>query len=83
MLKVYGISTIGQLAKLPPESARRILGDSGMSLYRHANGIDNRKISLPGDARSISRETTLQKILAICAHYRLFCVISAKRLALN
>ncbi len=58
-LKTYGITSIGQLAKLTPESAKRILGDSGMYLYRHANGIDNRKIEPSGEAKSISRETTL------------------------
>jgi DNA polymerase IV len=59
ILKSYGINTIGQLAKLPPESARRILGESGFSLYKQANGIDNRKIESSGEAKSISRETTL------------------------
>jgi DNA polymerase-4 len=57
-LRSYGITTIGQLAKLSPESARSTLGVSGMALYRYANGIDNRKIEAPGGAKSISRETT-------------------------
>ncbi len=57
-LKTVGITTIGQFADLPAESARRILGASGMTLYRHANGIDNRKLESPGEAKSISRETT-------------------------
>ena len=57
--KTFGITTIGSLAKLPPESARAILGNSGFVLYRHAKGIDNRRIELSGEAKSISRETTL------------------------
>jgi DNA polymerase-4 len=57
-LKAFGITTIGQLAALPPESAKRILGVSGMVLYRHANGIDNRNLEPAGEAKSISRETT-------------------------
>ncbi len=57
-LKAVGITTIGQLAALPPNSARRLLGDSGMALYRHANGIDNRKVEVRGEVKSISRETT-------------------------
>lgn len=57
-LKAMGITTIGQLAAVPPESARRLLGDSGMALYRHANGIDNRRVEARGEVKSISRETT-------------------------
>jgi DNA polymerase-4 len=57
-LKAVGITTIGQLAELPPETARSILGASGMALYRHANGVDNRKLEASGEAKSISRETT-------------------------
>jgi len=57
-LKTLGITTIGQLAALPAETARRILGKSGMVLYRHANGIDNRKLEPSGETKSISRETT-------------------------
>lgn len=57
-LKDIGITTIGQLAAMPPESAKRLLGSSGMMLYRHANGVDNRKLEPSGEAKSISRETT-------------------------
>jgi DNA polymerase-4 len=57
-LKALGITTIGQLASLTPETARRILGASGMVLYRHANGIDNRKLETCDESKSISRETT-------------------------
>lgn len=57
-LKAIGITTIGQLAAMPSESAKRLLGSSGMVLYRHANGIDNRKVEPPDEAKSISRETT-------------------------
>jgi len=57
-LKSMGISTIGRLAALSPESAKNLLGSSGMVLYRHANGRDNRKVESLGEAKSISRETT-------------------------
>ena len=57
-LKSSGITTIGQLATLPPQAARQLLGASGMVLYRHANGIDNRKVEQRGEVKSISRETT-------------------------
>ncbi len=57
-LKAVGITTMGQLAALPPEAARRLLGSLGMVLYRHVNGVDNRKLEPLGEAKSISRETT-------------------------
>jgi DNA polymerase-4 len=56
-----GITTIGKLAALNPETAKRLLGESGITLYRQANGIDTRKIDIPDDAKSMSRETTLEQ----------------------
>ncbi len=58
ILKKMGITTIGQFADLPPDIVQRNLGRAGTVLHQHANGIDNRKIELPGEAKSISRETT-------------------------
>ncbi len=45
-----------------PLSALKIhFGASGEVLYRCASGIDDRKVKLPGAAKSISRETTFDK----------------------
>jgi len=60
-LKELGITTIGKLAQMPPASAKSLLGESGMVLYRHAHGIDNRKVGARGEAKSISRETTFSQ----------------------
>jgi DNA polymerase-4 len=57
-LKAMGIKTIGQLAGLPPEIIKNRFGSFGLMLHNCANGIDNRKIELRGQAKSISRETT-------------------------
>ena len=57
-LKSMAITTIGQLAALPLESVRRCFGTAGVMVHNYANGIDNRKVELPGEAKSISRETT-------------------------
>ena len=59
--KELGITTIGKLAHLPSSSAKSLLGASGMTLYRHAHGIDNRKVESRGEAKSISRETTFSQ----------------------
>jgi DNA polymerase-4 len=59
VLRDAGIKTIGQLAALPEPWIKSRLGSAGIMLHRYANGIDNRKIEEPGEAKSISHETTL------------------------
>ena len=58
VLKDMGITTIGQLAQLPLSLLKQNFGAMGEVLYRHANGIDDRKVQGPGRAKSIGRETT-------------------------
>lgn len=58
VLKTLGITTVGQLASLSPETAKSRFGAAGVMIHRYANGIDNRKVEPPGEAKSISRETT-------------------------
>ncbi len=57
-LESIGIKTIGQLAVLSPEALKIRLGTAGAMFQHYANGIDNRDVELPGEAKSISRETT-------------------------
>jgi DNA polymerase-4 len=61
LLKKFGITTIGQIAELPPSFMKENLGAYGETLHRHANGIDERKVKPHGPAKSISRETTLSQ----------------------
>jgi DNA polymerase-4 len=61
VLKRYGISTIGKLAKISPEALKSRFGAFGMTLHLFANGIDNRKVSPRGEAGSISREVTFSQ----------------------
>ncbi len=57
-LRELGITTIGQLAKMSPDSLKKYFGASGLILHRYANAIDDRKVEPPAEAKSISRETT-------------------------
>ena len=57
-LKGLGINTIGQLADLPLDTLKSRFGAYGETIHNHANGIDHRKVEPPGEAKSISRETT-------------------------
>jgi DNA polymerase-4 len=58
VLKRMGIDTIGKLAKIPPESLKRVLGSHGEHLRNMALGLDDSPVTAPGEAKSISRETT-------------------------
>jgi DNA polymerase-4 len=57
-LKVMGIRTIGQLATVPLETMKNRFGAVGLVIHNYANGVDNRDVEPPGEAKSISRETT-------------------------
>ncbi|GAI84337.1 unnamed protein product, partial [marine sediment metagenome] len=58
ILNRLGINTIGKLATIPSKTLKGYLGISGEVLYRYANGIDERTVEPPTEAKSISRETT-------------------------
>ena len=60
-LRGLGIKTIGELSNVPPDALKSHFGASGEALHRHANGIDSRKVAPPGEAKSISRETTFDR----------------------
>ena len=61
VLKDSGITTIGELSIMPLGVLKSHLGASGETLHRFANGIDDRKVEPPAEAKSISRETTFGK----------------------
>lgn len=57
-LQRMGISTIGQLRRLPIEVLRERFGSPGEQLWRLARGIDDRPVLPDHEAKSISHETT-------------------------
>ncbi len=57
-LKGMGIKTIGQLASLSTGVLKNRFGSFGLMIHRYANSVDDRQIEQPGQAKSISRETT-------------------------
>ncbi len=61
VLAGLGIHTIGQLARMPLPALKSRFGAFSDMLYRHANGIDNSPVTPPGEAKSISRETTFEE----------------------
>ncbi len=65
-LKQIGICTIGDLASANPVFLKNILGKSGYSLWRFANGMDDAPVADMGDktcVKSVSNSTTTPKDL--------------------
>lgn len=60
-LATLGIKTIGDLAKYPPSMLERHFGKYGSELVRHAQGVDDRPITLEYEAKSVSQETTFDR----------------------
>jgi len=61
VLNGLGINTIGKLSVMPLSTLRSHFGVFGEVLHRYANGIDERKVEPPAEAKSISRETTFSE----------------------
>lgn len=57
-LHSYGIKTVKDLAEYPEDTLRRLCGKHATSLHHYAHGIDNRKLEIAHDAKSISEEIT-------------------------
>jgi DNA polymerase-4 len=63
-LATDGIRSIGQLQTADLKSLMAKYGSMGERLYSLARGIDNRRVSPHGDAKSISSETTFNTDIA-------------------
>ena len=57
-IRRLGVTTIGELASLPLSAVKECLGSVGLLLYDYANGIDERRVEPPGEAKSISHQNT-------------------------
>jgi len=58
VIKSLGVHTIGGLSRTSSYAFKSRLGAAGEMLHRFANGIDDRQVLPPGEAKSISRENT-------------------------
>jgi len=58
ILRGLGVNTIGELSFMPLSALKSHFGAFGELLHRYSMGIDDRKVTPPGAAKSISRETT-------------------------
>ena len=63
-LRKDGYHTIGQLQQEDPARLMRLYGESGLRLSRLAQGHDSRKVSIEGEMKTVSSETTFFRDLA-------------------
>ncbi|ODT80266.1 MAG: DNA polymerase IV [Pelagibacterium sp. SCN 64-44] len=63
-LKKDGYYTIGQLQQEDPTRLMKLYGESGARLARLAQGLDSRRVSIDGEMKTISSETTFNHDLA-------------------
>ncbi|MBK6573008.1 MAG: hypothetical protein IPG21_11135 [Saprospiraceae bacterium] len=61
-LSFMGVRTIKVLSEIPAKLLERQFGENGRSLWEHANAIDHRPVVPYHEAKSISKERTLNKI---------------------
>ncbi|CAM4192984.1 DNA polymerase IV [Helcobacillus massiliensis] len=55
-----GVTTVGELAELPPQTARRLLGSGAPALQELARGIDRRTLGEQAKDHSIGMERTFE-----------------------
>ncbi|KKB09499.1 DNA polymerase IV [Devosia chinhatensis] len=63
-LKKDGYLTIGQLQQEDPVRLMKLYGESGARLARLAQGLDSRRVSIDGEMKTISSETTFNSDIA-------------------
>jgi DNA polymerase IV len=63
-LKKDGYQTIGQLQGEDPTRLMKLYGEAGARLARLAQGNDSRRVSIDGEMKTVSSETTFNRDLA-------------------
>ena len=69
-MDVYGLHTIGDVAKFPESELVLMFGNFGRELYARARGIDNRPVETVHETKSISQETTFSSDVLDEEHLR-------------
>ena len=57
-LAQMGVTTVGELARVPERTLQARFGDHGTAMARRARGIDGRRVCEDHERKSVSRETT-------------------------
>jgi DNA polymerase-4 len=60
LLRSMGIVTIETLSSIPPEMLEKVMGKSGIIIWKKANGIDSSPVEPYSERKSIGSETTFE-----------------------
>lgn len=63
-LAEMGVTTVGELARVPEEELYARFGKQGSAMARHAQGIDHRPLVMERETKSVSQERTFVRDLA-------------------
>ncbi len=63
-LAEMGVTTVGELARIPEEELHARFGKQGTAMARHAQGIDHRPLVTERETKSVSQERTFVRDLA-------------------
>ncbi len=59
-LKNMGIYKIGQIAELEERVMDKLFGKAGVTVWKYANALDNSKVRITRDVKSVGRERTFE-----------------------
>ena len=80
-LSFMGVRTLKVLSEIPVKLLEREFGESGKTIWEHANAIDNRPVVSYHEAKSISKEQTLENDTLDMARIRLILLRMTEELA--
>jgi len=60
LLRSMGVATIGTLSRIPVEMMEKVMGKSGIDIWKKANGIDTTPVTPYWEQKSISAERTFE-----------------------
>lgn len=83
-LAALGVSTVGDLARLPEAELQQRFGQQGIAMSRQAHGIDRRPVATEHEIKSVSQERTFSRDLVdarvLQEHLRRMSEMVAERL---
>ncbi len=81
LLRSMGVSTIQTLSMIPPEMITKVMGKTGIIVWKKANGIDSTPVVQYSERKSISTERTFERDTTDMAHLRSLLITMVEKIA--